>query len=79
MARTGRGPDNRALEHRGPRPQMGYLLATCPWHERLLVDVARGSLPGGAPGVVAYEARPFEESMRWLFPTGFVVRPDRGT
>lgn len=60
----------RGLERRGPRPQMGYLLATCPWHERLLVDVARGALPGGAPGVVAYEARPFEESMRWLFPTG---------
>jgi hypothetical protein len=49
---------------------MGYLLATCPWHERLLVDVARGTLPGGAPGVVAYEARPFEQGMSWLFPTG---------
>jgi hypothetical protein len=62
--------DARGLERRGARPQMGYLLATCPWHERLLVDVARGALPGGAPGVVAYEARPFEEGMRWLFPTG---------
>lgn len=60
----------RGLERRGCRPQMGYLLATCPWHEQLLVDVARGTLPGGAPGVVAYEARPFEEDMRWLFPTG---------
>jgi len=58
------------LERRGGRPQMGYLLATCPWHERLLVDVARGILPGGTPGVVAYEARPFEEEMSWLFPTG---------
>jgi hypothetical protein len=60
----------RGLDRRGPRPQMGYLLATCPWHEQLLVDVARGTLPGGVPGVVAYEARPFEEDMSWLFPTG---------
>jgi hypothetical protein len=27
-------------------------------------------LPGGTPGVVAYEARPFEQEMSWLFPTG---------
>ncbi|MFL5889696.1 MAG: hypothetical protein ACJ76M_11495 [Solirubrobacteraceae bacterium] len=60
----------RGLERRGCRPQMGYLLATCPWHERLLVDVARGTLPGGTPGVVAYEARPFAQEMSWLFPTG---------
>jgi hypothetical protein len=60
----------RGLDRRGARAQMGYLLATCPWHERLLVDVARGVLPGGTPGVVAYEARPFEQEMSWLFPTG---------
>jgi hypothetical protein len=60
----------RGLERRGPRPQMGYLLATCPWNERLLVDVARGPVAGGEPGVLAYEARPFEQSMDWLFPTG---------
>jgi hypothetical protein len=60
----------RGLERRGCRPQMGYLLATCPWHERLLVDVARGELPGGSTGVVAYEARPFAQEMSWLFPTG---------
>jgi hypothetical protein len=60
----------RGLDRRGCRPQMGYLLATCPWHERVLVDVARGTLPGGEPGVVAYEARPFEKEWSWLFPTG---------
>jgi hypothetical protein len=49
---------------------VGYLLATCPWHEKVLVDVARGALPGGTPGVLAYEARPFEEDMGWLFPIG---------
>lgn len=60
----------RGLERRGGRPQVGYLLATCPWHEKVLVDVARGALPGGTPGVLAYEARPFEQDMGWLFPTG---------
>jgi hypothetical protein len=57
----------RGLDHRGAKAQLGYLLATCPFHEQLLVDVVRGVLPGGEAGVIAHEARAYEEGTRGLF------------